>query len=81
MSLQVDLVLFMFLIFTLASVFLLVYIVWSGQEYEFSMDERIGVFGWMNRQADRLPLELFIAVICNGEAVVFLAYGASHLFA
>lgn len=64
---QVDLVLFMFLIFTLASVILLVYImVYSGQEYEFSFDPVIGVFGWLNLQADRLPLEIYVAVICNG---------------
>ncbi|KAL7543009.1 hypothetical protein ACHAXR_012308, partial [Thalassiosira sp. AJA248-18] len=64
---QVDLVLFMFLIFTFATIFLLVYIIfYSGQEYEFSSDPRIGVFGWINRQADRLPLELYVAIVCNG---------------
>jgi len=64
---NVDLVLFMFLIFTVSSMFLLVYIMTcSGQEYEFSFDPVIGLFGWVNRQSDRLPLEIYIAVICNG---------------
>ena len=64
---NVDLVLFMFLIFTVSSLFLLVYIMaFSGQEYEFSFDPVIGLFGWINRQSDRLPLEIYIAVICNG---------------
>jgi len=64
---QVDLVLFMFMIFTLASLFLLLYIItYSGQEYEFSFDPVIGIFGWINSQPDRLPLELYIAAIVNG---------------
>ena len=64
---QVDLVLFMFLIFTLSSVFSLLYIViLSGQEYEFSFDPVIGLFGWVNLRADRLLLELYVAIICNG---------------
>lgn len=64
---KVDLVLFMFLIFTLASVFLLLYIVFvSGLDYEFSFDSKKGVFGWVNLSFDRLPLELYVAIICNG---------------
>ena len=67
LPLQVDLVLFMFLIFFLASVFMALYIaLYSGQEYEVSFDSRIGVFGWVNMQADRLPLEIYMAIICNG---------------
>lgn len=63
---RIDLFLFMFLIFALASVFLLAYIIVSGQSYEVSTDEDIGIFGWMSLRKDRLLLELYIAVICNG---------------
>lgn len=63
---RIDLFLFMFLIFALASVFLLAYIIVSGQSYEFSADEDIGIFGWISLRKDRLFLELYIAVICNG---------------
>ena len=64
----IDLVLFMFLIFSLASVMLLIYIiVCSGQDYEFSFDSKVGLAGWVHPlQADRLPLELYIAIVCNG---------------
>ncbi|KAL7526637.1 hypothetical protein ACHAWF_001859, partial [Thalassiosira exigua] len=78
---KVDLVLFMFLIFTIASFFMLIYIIelrvcldvkifchaaFSGQEFEWSLDPRVGLFGWVNRQSDRLPLELYVAIVCNG---------------
>lgn len=63
---KIDLFLFMFLIFSLASVFLLAYIIFSGQPCEFSSDEEVGVFGWISFRKDRIWLELYIAVICNG---------------
>jgi len=64
---RIDLVLFMSLVFSLSSVFLLLYItVCSGQQYEFSFDPSIGLFGWMGMRGDRLPLELYVAIICNG---------------
>lgn len=50
---NVDLVLFMFLIFLMASIWMLLYIVvLSGQEYELSFDPVIGVFGWVNMSAE-----------------------------
>mmetsp|Transcript_17505 Transcript_17505/g.27448 ORF Transcript_17505/g.27448 Transcript_17505/m.27448 type:complete len:652 (+) Transcript_17505:40-1995(+) len=63
---RIDLFLFMFLIFFLASVFQLTYIIFSRQPYELSTDEDIGIFGWMSLRKDRLFLELYMAVICNG---------------
>ena len=63
---KVDLFLFMFQIFTLASIFLFIYMQQSGQECELSFHPEIGFFGWMNPQLDRLPLELYMAIICNG---------------
>jgi drug/metabolite transporter (DMT)-like permease len=61
-----DLFLFMFLIFALASVFQLAYIIFSGQSYELSTDDEIGIFGWLSLRKDRLFLELYMAIICNG---------------
>jgi len=63
---KVDLFLFMFLLFSLASLFLLVYMKVSGEAFEFSFHPEIGTFGWMNPVFDRLPLELYMAIICNG---------------
>ncbi len=63
---KVDLFLFMFLIFVQASVFQLSYIILSGQSYEFSTDDEIGIFGWLSLRKDRFLLELYVAVICNG---------------
>ena len=63
---RIDLFLFMFLIFVLASVFQLAYIIFSGQSYELSTDDEVGIFGWMSLRTDRFFLELYIAVVCNG---------------
>ena len=56
----------LFLIFVLASVFQLAYIIFSGQSYELSTDDEVGIFGWMSLRTDRFFLELYIAVVCNG---------------
>ena len=79
---KVDLVLFMFLIFSLASVMLLIYIiVCSGQEYQFSFDKNVGLFGWLHPlQADRLPLELYVAIVCNGIGTMGVSRELSLLF-
>ncbi|KAL7470761.1 hypothetical protein ACHAXS_011039 [Conticribra weissflogii] len=63
---KVDLFLFMFLLFSLSSVFTLIFMTYCGEEFEFSFDPTIGLFGWINLKWDRLPLELFMAIICNG---------------
>jgi len=63
---KVDLFLFMFLLFSISSVFTLIFMTYSGEEFEFSFDPTIGLFGWINSKWDRLPLELFMAIICNG---------------
>ena len=63
---RIDLFSFMFLIFALASVFQLAYIIFSGQSYELSTDDEIGVWGWISLRKDRFLLELYIAIICNG---------------
>lgn len=62
---RVDLMVFMLFIFTYASMTVLVYMMWSGQSFEISTDPNIGLFGWLRLQPDRLPLELWMAIICN----------------
>ncbi|KAL3796961.1 hypothetical protein HJC23_000714 [Cyclotella cryptica] len=63
---RVDLFVFMLLIFTYASATVLAYMTFVGQPYEFSFDPVIGLFGWVDMLMDRLPLELWMAIICNG---------------
>ena len=36
-----------------------------GEEVSMGMDSRIGIFGWLEPQIDRLPLELVIVLVCN----------------
>ena len=62
---KVDLFVFMLFIFTYAAVAVLAYIIWAGQRFEISTDPTIGLFGWVDLQIDRLPLELWMAIICN----------------
>ena len=63
---RVDLFVFMLFIFCYAAAAVLAYISFTGKPYEVSMDPTIGLFGWLNSQFDRLPLELWMAIVCNG---------------
>ena len=56
---------FMFLNMVGASTFTLIYMLLSGQEVTFDMDIHTGVLGFLNPRYDRLPLELFMVVVCN----------------
>mmetsp|Transcript_20115 Transcript_20115/g.28503 ORF Transcript_20115/g.28503 Transcript_20115/m.28503 type:complete len:735 (+) Transcript_20115:106-2310(+) len=62
---SMDLFVFMFLIMTLASFFLLGFMVWSGETLMLSNDSNYGLWGWINPTLDRLVIELFIAIICT----------------
>jgi len=62
---KMDLFLFMFILFSLASAFLLCYMTMTGEEIQLSTDPNVGIFGWMNIVPDRLPLELYMAIVCN----------------
>jgi drug/metabolite transporter (DMT)-like permease len=62
---KMDLFVFMFMIMAFGAFFLLVFMIASGEEVSFDMDPAHGLFGWMNLQADRLPLELYMVIICN----------------
>jgi hypothetical protein len=48
-----------------ASWFTLAYMYLSGQEFTVSRDINKGLFGFTHFRHDRLPLELFMVVVCN----------------
>lgn len=60
-----SVLIFMVLNMTAAS-FMILFYMWIVED-EFSFDRNVnhGVFGWMNLQADRLPLEIATVVVCN----------------
>lgn len=60
-----DIFLFMFVIMTLAAVFVLAFMVASGERIMLSNDPDYGLWGWINLSADRLPLELYMVYVCN----------------
>ncbi|CAJ1969370.1 unnamed protein product [Cylindrotheca closterium] len=62
---KMDLFLFMFMVFSLSSAFLLCYMIMTGEEVQISIDPDVGIFGWMSLAPDRLPLELYMAIVCN----------------
>jgi len=62
---KVDIFLFMFILFTISSTSLFVYMKFAGQPVEMSFHPNVGLFGWMNPELDRLPLELYSAIVCN----------------
>mmetsp|Transcript_21668 Transcript_21668/g.38098 ORF Transcript_21668/g.38098 Transcript_21668/m.38098 type:complete len:744 (+) Transcript_21668:70-2301(+) len=62
---KMDLFVFMFAIMACGSIFLFLFMLASGEDITFDLDPVHGVFGWMALQPDRLPLELYLAIICN----------------
>ena len=62
---KVDLFVFMFSLFLFASIFLLVAMVLAGEPMSVSLHPVYGIFGWMTPVQDRLPLELYMAIVCN----------------
>ena len=60
-----NLYVFMCVIMSLSSLFILLFIVMSGEHVTFSFDTDHGVFGWLNFTSDRLPLELYMVLSCN----------------
>lgn len=62
---SVNLFVFMFFVMSLASVFVYLYMVLSGEMVTFSLHPVHGLFGWAYLQWDRLPLEMYMAIICN----------------
>lgn len=62
---EVDLFVFMFFVMLMSSLFLLAYMMLSGESILFSNHSVYGLWGWTNPTFDRLPLELYLAVVCN----------------
>lgn len=56
---------FVFMNMVTASMITLAFILLAGQEISVSRDIHIGLWGFMNARYDRLPLEMFMVVICN----------------
>jgi drug/metabolite transporter (DMT)-like permease len=62
---HVDLFMFMFLLMSIASLFMLAYMILAGEDIRLSDDPNFGLWGWIRLTPDRLPLELYLAVVCN----------------
>jgi drug/metabolite transporter (DMT)-like permease len=62
---SMDLFVFMFTVMGLGSLLLLVFMFLSGETVSFDMHPVHGVFGWLNLAPDRLPLEMYMAIVCN----------------
>jgi len=58
--------LFMFSVMAIGDICLLgVALLLKSETVTFDMHPVHGLFGWANWQSDRLPLEMYIAVVCN----------------
>jgi len=62
---EMDLFVFMFCIMFFGSIQLVCFIILSGMEFSWGMDPDDGLIGWLDLSPDRLPLEMFIAIVCN----------------
>ena len=60
-----NLYVFMFVIMLLSSIFILLFIIISGEHVTFFFDTNHGVFGWLNLTGDHLALELYMVLSCN----------------
>lgn len=62
---SLDIFVFMFSVMFLGSLCLMIYMTIVGEAYTLGMDIDIGLFGWLHLGFDRLPLEMFMAIVCN----------------
>jgi drug/metabolite transporter (DMT)-like permease len=63
---HMDLFVFTFLLMLTSAVLVLIYMIFIAREpVSWSNDRQDGLFGWINWTPDRLPLELYMALICN----------------
>jgi drug/metabolite transporter (DMT)-like permease len=60
-----NLYFFMWFIMFVGSLETLILIWMVGEPMSFSLDVNHGIFGWVNLDMDRLPLELIMVVVCN----------------
>jgi len=76
---SMDLYVFMFFVMFIGSLESLLFVAIVGEPISLDFDVNTGIFGWVNLQQDRLPLELIMVVLCN----LFGAMGyvrAMHFF-
>ena len=62
---KMNLFVFIFCVMLLGSCFLLCFIIFTGEEFTWGMHPVHGLWGWLNPTPDRLPLELYMALVCN----------------
>ena len=63
---SIDLGVFMFGVMSLGVVFLILYILLNDEEISWGLHPNHGVWGWLDpMRIDRLPLELYMALVCN----------------
>jgi len=63
---KLDMSVFMFLMYTISSLLVLSFIILNQTEpVSLSFHPVHGIFGWMNPMLDRLPLELWMVLVCN----------------
>lgn len=60
-----DLFVFTWSIFFISSFFVLAFMIITNEPVSFSLHPDHGLFGWMDPALNRLPLELFMAVVIN----------------
>ena len=62
---HIDLFVFTFLLMLTSSIFVLLYMMATKEPMTFSNHIDYGLWGWTIWQWNRLPLELYIAIVCN----------------
>ena len=62
---KMDLFVFMAIIMGFGAILLVPVMYLIGEELTLDRHPDHGAFGWLNLQADRLPLELYMAIVCN----------------
>ena len=62
---HVDLFVFTFMLMFTSSIFVLLYMILTKEPMSFSNHMDYGLWGWTNWKWNRLPLELYLAIVCN----------------
>mmetsp|Transcript_25651 Transcript_25651/g.60714 ORF Transcript_25651/g.60714 Transcript_25651/m.60714 type:complete len:841 (-) Transcript_25651:174-2696(-) len=62
---SMDIFVFMFSIMSIGALCTILYMLASGEVISWDMHPDHGLFGWLRWELDRLPLELFMAIVCN----------------
>jgi drug/metabolite transporter (DMT)-like permease len=62
---HIELFVFTFLLMFTSSIIVLIYMILTKEPMSFSNHIDYGLWGWTNWQWNRLPLELYLAIVCN----------------